>query len=1021
MKEDGLFYDSDGNLYNSVGDEYFLIGADPTDIRSVNARRVGAVLRRLGNAHSVLYSTYDNPTDGPIAFGVWSIRNGRLESLNFLAGTFPADDTQHFEFAVQLRDWLIHHRVDLSEVEIFGTPSGRIWRSFSPAPSVDELIDQAGSGAEVIFHGAGVDYQVDITETAQIPGGLSITFAFDPTGATATLKLTRSNGVTTVRYSHKDLRGNPEQAAAAMDEWHESMIAPWLAAQSNVIVEDDESDSDVRTPPDTTGIEYRPSDNPDEVQRQLVELVDRLMSDQSAEAVDVARTLAARIVNAIFDDPVDSARLSARLVDRPGGPELQVAMADNRGRRVAGYVPLVEQPMASDIRIERSLDVVRVDGELSTQVESSLWFWRDAAQARMVWGVLDRLTQTADAAGWCVVRITQTEDSTATLSIAQGQRSDRREIGITLAGARSADATDRAVQIALAIDPEQAVAADIARAEAVVRELTKGWSQYEGVLAADIVKRMLLDARPLDAPDLIGWFQIEVSGDPGSRLLEFRVLEGQTLLSTDAIREEPRLDTSAASRPVAAAELRPEQSGATAMDTDTEIRQAAETPGPSAATPEMAPKHPLPPTAPQDASAPTEHVEPSTANALVVAAVPNEELTALFASYGVADGGWTGADSTYSLRLPDGRHLWMFSDVFLGTVNPDGSRSRPSKMVNTSFVVQSDGEMSTVHRGTTASPRPLMQAGKGEFYWLGGGYVTGNTVDIMFIRFARNGRGVMNAVWQENLLARFDADDLSLIDTNPMPSAAGVAWSAWLDHDGTHTYIYGTEDLGADKYMHVARVLGNDLRGQWEYFDGTGWSANENDSTRVMSGVANEYSVTRWRGRYLLITQDTATALSPQILAYLSDSPTGPFTEPTLVYQAPEAGASGSYGDPNVFIYNAHEHPDLRSGDTLTVSYNVNSLDFNGIFDDVSKYQPRFVTVTLNPGLGSSTDTIDGTSGPNTSAPEVPVESREPSESATTDIPDYIRKCLVQTVRASWAVGYDQATIPHEDADTWKD
>ncbi|MEU2013981.1 hypothetical protein, partial [Nocardia sp. NPDC019302] len=181
---------------------------------------------------------------------------------------------------------------------------------------------------------------------------------------------------------------------------------------------------------------------------------------------------------------------------------------------------------------------------------------------------------------------------------------------------------------------------------------------------------------------------------------------------------------------------------------------------------------------------------------LVVEVVRNEELTGTFASYASADGGWSGADSTYSRRLPDGRHLWMFSDTFLGTADPDGSRHLPAKMVNTAFVVDNDGELSTIHRGTTDSPRPLIQAEKRQFYWLGGSSVTDNTVQVMFIRFLRKGRGGMNIRFADNLLARFDAGDLSLIDTTPMPSAAGVAWSAWLDYDGTHTYVYGTEDLG---------------------------------------------------------------------------------------------------------------------------------------------------------------------------------------------------------------------------------
>ncbi|WP_040864142.1 alpha/beta fold hydrolase [Nocardia exalbida] len=364
---------------------------------------------------------------------------------------------------------------------------------------------------------------------------------------------------------------------------------------------------------------------------------------------------------------------------------------------------------------------------------------------------------------------------------------------------------------------------------------------------------------------------------------------------------------------------------------------------------------------------PTPRPDAASEPGLVVQAIPHAELTAALASYGDTGDGWTGADSTYSRRLPDGRHLWMFSDTFLGTVHPDGSRPATSPMVKNTFVVDDQGRMSTVHGGTADAPTAVVPSPKGQMLWVGGGYVTGDVLNIMLVRFVNNDPDdlMWGLTWDENVLARFDADDLSLIDLTPMPSQAGVMWSAWLDYDGTHTYVYGTEESGSDKFMHVARVSGDDLRAQWEFFDGERWTPNENDSARIMPGVANEYSVTRWRDRYLLITQDTSAPFSAEIWAYLSDSPTGPFTLPTLVYRAPEAGADGSFEDPNVYAYNAHEHPDLRSGDTLIVSYNVNSLDFEGVVGDVSKYRPRFVTVRLNPGFGSSsTDATEHTPGP---------------------------------------------------------
>lgn len=38
--------------------------------------------------------------------------------------------------------------------------------------------------------------------------------------------------------------------------------------------------------------------------------------------------------------------------------------------------------------------------------------------------------------------------------------------------------------------------------------------------------------------------------------------------------------------------------------------------------------------------------------------------------------GWTGADATYSVKLPSGNVAWFFSDTFVGRVAPNGSRAQ---------------------------------------------------------------------------------------------------------------------------------------------------------------------------------------------------------------------------------------------------------------------------------------------------------------------------------------------------------
>lgn len=315
--------------------------------------------------------------------------------------------------------------------------------------------------------------------------------------------------------------------------------------------------------------------------------------------------------------------------------------------------------------------------------------------------------------------------------------------------------------------------------------------------------------------------------------------------------------------------------------------------------------------------------------------------------------GWTGADSTYSVDLP-GKRVWIFSDTFLGPVNPDGRRSLDTPFVNNSFVVQRGDQLSTVHGGTTEEPNGLVPPGDGKWWWFGAGVANPvqESLDVTAIQFAKTGDGPLDFAWQQTALARFDERTLELRSITPLPSGADIQWSSWVSRDRGYTYVYGVEDRQADKFMHVARTRSS-LTGAWEFWTGSGWSATEADSARVLKGVANEYSVTPFEGGYLLVTQDTNEILSAKIKAYFSCSPTGPFVNPIDLYTTPETGEFGSYGNPNVFTYNAHEHPELRrststGGSQLLVTYNVNSFESDDLYEDVTIYRPRFIDITVS-------------------------------------------------------------------------
>lgn len=327
---------------------------------------------------------------------------------------------------------------------------------------------------------------------------------------------------------------------------------------------------------------------------------------------------------------------------------------------------------------------------------------------------------------------------------------------------------------------------------------------------------------------------------------------------------------------------------------------------------------------------------------------PYQPLTRLFDDYSDSGVGWTGADSTYSVALPDGRVVWIFSDTFLGPVDADGGRPRDTPFLNNSFVVQTGTTLTTVHGGTADAPTALLPPPDDtRWFWAGAGTLGLGTLDVVYHQFHTFGPGLWDFGWEKDVLARFALPSLRLLDVTDLPSGPKVTSGSWLLYEAGYTYVYRVEDLGADKYLHVARVVGRDLRRPWEYFTGTGWSSDVADSGRVLVGVSNEYSVTRCGPWYVLVTQDTTELFSKKIVAYFGPSPVGPFSDRTLLYETPETGADGSYHNANVYTYNPHVHTHLSTPSRWIVSYNVNSFVSDDLYADVSIYRPRFVEVRV--------------------------------------------------------------------------
>lgn len=326
----------------------------------------------------------------------------------------------------------------------------------------------------------------------------------------------------------------------------------------------------------------------------------------------------------------------------------------------------------------------------------------------------------------------------------------------------------------------------------------------------------------------------------------------------------------------------------------------------------------------------------------------NERLTRLFGDYADTAGAWTGADSAYSVPLPDGRTAWLYSDTFLGTVNADGSRPTDSPFIHNSIIVQDGTDLSTITGGTSEAPLSLVSPeGADEsqrWYWFGDGTVEGDRLRVLLLEFEKTGTGPFDFAYLRTAIASFTLPDVRLEKITPLPDPTAdlpLHWASAIFEEADHCYVYGIEDRQAEKYVHLARVTRGRLTEEpWQYFTGDGWSDDPAASTRILAGVSNEFSLTRQGGQYVLITGDARQPLSADIVAYRSRSLTGGFGEPVKLYTTPETGG-------NVFTYNAKAHPQLGRGSSLLITYNVNSFESDDLYADARLYRPRYIDVVF--------------------------------------------------------------------------
>lgn len=349
--------------------------------------------------------------------------------------------------------------------------------------------------------------------------------------------------------------------------------------------------------------------------------------------------------------------------------------------------------------------------------------------------------------------------------------------------------------------------------------------------------------------------------------------------------------------------------------------------------------------------------------------------------------GWSGSDGIYAIPFngcdkqgtaAETKTIFMFGDTFIGSVDEATDYRISTKMINNTlgilngaepklealdfrWNVDENNEPASIFVPTTQKATSIADT----YYWLqDGASIKGTFYCFPLIigpnpdgpegfAFAVHGITRVAAPIGENgpILEQQRQDDTDLYFTalNGKTTYFGAGIMANTEESGSpnpdgYVYIYGLQNWDKVKLV-VARVHEDDFTSldEWRFWDGTTWTTEKENVVPIADEISCELSVSAMTGgslagKYVAIYQESNTG--NWLSMYVSNSPVGPFENPTRLFYCHEPKEGEG-----IYTYNAKAHPHLSKPGELLVSYNVNTTSWEMHEKHASVYRPRFLTI----------------------------------------------------------------------------
>jgi Domain of unknown function (DUF4185) len=349
--------------------------------------------------------------------------------------------------------------------------------------------------------------------------------------------------------------------------------------------------------------------------------------------------------------------------------------------------------------------------------------------------------------------------------------------------------------------------------------------------------------------------------------------------------------------------------------------------------------------------------------------------------------GWLGADSAYSVRLGQGRSLWLLGDTFIGPANAT-SRKQATGFIRNSIAISYCRKQNCSFHYDWAGmngnkPNSMFSApgSRRDWLWPLDGFVYKGTLYVAFMQMHAEGSGAFGFAYSGTQLASIrnyrDAPSqwsvqyqelntggsavpgVSIVVNegpggNPDPSnPTGASYAYWFTVVPEKSPLpphLSLLRLPLDQLNRAARPGNAD----WEYLKSdSGWSGwpgadtvVPSDAAVVINPGATEMTVRyhgatkQWMAVYP-IPLDRAARYS------LSRSLTGPWGPSEKLYSYPEMQPGSANYTSSVLCYAAKEHIEFEAAGQMFFTYACNSVKPSDVTENMNLYRPVAVTRPL--------------------------------------------------------------------------